>query len=59
MPRHGQQQQRHGVNKNLAEGFGGLIVGAAIVLLVTRLIGRRTRPVAATPEPSVNPGQTA
>lgn len=30
----GPQRQRHGVTKNLVEGLGGLLVGAAAVLLL-------------------------
>jgi hypothetical protein len=30
------QRQRHGVTKNLVEGLGGVIVGAAAVLLLRR-----------------------
>lgn len=30
----GHQRQRHGVTKNLVEGVGGLLVGAAAVLLL-------------------------
>jgi hypothetical protein len=51
--RAGLQRQRHGVAKNLAEGAGGLIVGAALVLLWRGLSTRRRRvPVAAIPAPA-------
>lgn len=45
----GRQRQRHGVAKNLAEGVGGLVVGAALVVL-TRSLLRQRRGVGATPE---------
>jgi hypothetical protein len=56
MPDYG-HQHHHGVRKNLVEGIGGLIVGAAAVLLLARLF-KRSQPVAtaqpatASPEPA-------
>jgi hypothetical protein len=44
----GRQRQRHGVAKNLAEGVGGLVVGAALVVLARSL--PRQRRGGATPE---------
>ncbi|WP_462322490.1 carbon monoxide dehydrogenase [Halochromatium sp.] len=38
---HGMQRQRHGVAKNLAEGVGGVIVGAALVVLASQWLKRR------------------
>lgn len=38
----GRQRQRHGVAKNLAEGIGGLLVGAAAVVLLRGLLRART-----------------
>lgn len=40
---HGMQRQRHGVAKNLAEGIGGLIVGAALVVLASQWHKRRRK----------------
>lgn len=37
----GMQRQRHGVTKNLAEGIGGLVVGAALVVLASQWLKRR------------------
>lgn len=39
----GMQRQRHGVAKNLAEGIGGLIVGAALVVLASQWLKRRRK----------------
>jgi hypothetical protein len=36
------QRQRHGVTKKLVEGIGGLIVGAAAVLLLRQWLGPAT-----------------
>lgn len=46
----GRQRQRHGVAKNLAEGIGGLLVGAAAVLLLRGWLRQRAtaNPVLAT-----------
>jgi hypothetical protein len=37
----GHQRQRHGVTKNLAEGIGGVLVGAAAVLVLRGWLGPR------------------
>jgi len=34
-------QHHHGVRKNLVEGIGGLVVGAALVVFVAGLFKRR------------------
>jgi hypothetical protein len=40
----GRQRQRHGAAKNLAEGLGGVVVGASLVVLVgSALKCRRAR----------------
>ncbi|MEA1051860.1 hypothetical protein U5801_18915 [Lamprobacter modestohalophilus] len=44
----GMQRQRHGVAKNLAEGIGGLIVGAALVVLASQWLKRRRKDALAT-----------
>ncbi|AFL73347.1 hypothetical protein [Thiocystis violascens] len=36
-----QQRHRHGVTKNLVEGIGGVLVGAALVLLMRGIVKRR------------------
>lgn len=46
----GRQRQRHGVAKNLAEGVGGLVVGAALVVLTRRLLRQHRGGAAATPQ---------
>jgi len=49
------QRQRHGVTKNLVEGLGGVLVGAAAVLLLRSLFRDRSSmsaPAAALPGPS-------
>jgi hypothetical protein len=46
----GGQRQRHGVAKNLAEGMGGLVVGAAIVVLARDILRRGDRRPAASPQ---------
>lgn len=38
---HGMQRQRHGVTKNLVEGVGGVIVGAALVVFAGQWFKRR------------------
>jgi ABC-type uncharacterized transport system permease subunit len=43
----GQQRQRHGVAKNIAEGVGGVVVGAALVVLARHLLRRRDQQRAA------------
>jgi hypothetical protein len=50
------QRQRHGVAKNIAEGVGGLLVGAAGVLLLRSLLRKKSPPTTPTapsqlPEP--------
>ncbi|WP_200348050.1 hypothetical protein [Halochromatium glycolicum] len=45
---HGMQRQRHGVAKNLAEGVGGVIVGAALVVVVGQWLKRRQQRTLAT-----------
>lgn len=45
---HGMQRQRHGVAKNLAEGVGGVIVGAALVVLASQWLKRRQQGALAT-----------
>lgn len=47
-------RQRHGVHKNLVEGVGGVLVGAALVLLLRQLLTRRA--VAPAPAPRVAGG---
>jgi hypothetical protein len=42
------QRQRHGVTKNLAEGVGGVVVGAALVVLVGQWLKRRQQRTLAT-----------
>lgn len=53
------QRQRHGVHKKLAEGIGGLLVGAALVLLARSIFKARARPETpdAQPSPAVVPTQ--
>ena len=38
---YGRQRQRHGVTKNLVEGVGGFIVGAALVVFISNLLKKR------------------
>jgi len=45
---YGVQRQRHGVAKNLAEGVGGVIVGAALVVLASQWLRRRQQGALAT-----------
>ena len=40
------QQHHHGVTKNIVEGIGGVIIGAAAVLLLARVF-KRNKPAAA------------
>lgn len=35
---YGKQRQRHGPTKNLVEGIGGFIAGAALVVLIGNLL---------------------
>lgn len=49
------QRQRHGVQKKLVEGAGGVLVGVALVLLARGLMKRRAKSEPAEkqlPEPS-------
>jgi hypothetical protein len=48
MAAQGLQRQRHGVSKNLLEIVGGLVVGAALVLLALNLT-KRQRPSSSRP----------
>jgi len=41
-----EQRQRHGVHKHLAEGVGGLLIGAALVLFARSLFKKRVSPPA-------------
>jgi hypothetical protein len=41
-----QQRQRHGVHKHLAEGIGGLLIGAALVLFARSVLKKRASPAA-------------
>lgn len=41
---HDMQRQRHGVTKNLVEGVGGVIVGAALVVFASQWFKRRQQP---------------
>ncbi|GAB6039607.1 carbon monoxide dehydrogenase [Endothiovibrio diazotrophicus] len=45
----GPQRQRHGVTKKWVEGIGGVVVGAAVVLAVARLLRGRSAPMATSP----------
>ena len=38
----GRQRQRHGVAKNLTEGVGGWVVGAALVVLIREVLKKRS-----------------
>jgi hypothetical protein len=49
------QRSRHGPRKNLAQGIGGLVVGAALVLLAVRLLRPRPAPTATPPRTPANP----
>jgi hypothetical protein len=40
------KRQRHGVHKHLAEGIGGLLIGAALVLFARSLLKKRASPAA-------------
>ncbi len=46
-------QHHHGVRKNLVEGIGGVLIGAAAVLLLTRFLkgGKAARAEAPAPAP--------
>ncbi|AGA91594.1 hypothetical protein Thimo_2897 [Thioflavicoccus mobilis 8321] len=54
----GQQRQRHGVHKHLAEGVGGVLVGAAVVLLLRGLF-RKPDPRAPAAAPTSDPPSSA
>jgi hypothetical protein len=47
MSSHG-QQHHHGVTKNIVEGIGGVIIGAAAVLLLARVF-KHNKPAATVP----------
>ncbi|WP_120797131.1 carbon monoxide dehydrogenase [Thiocapsa rosea] len=47
------QRQRHGVHKHLVEGIGGLLAGAALVLLARSILKARARPE--TPDTQSSP----
>lgn len=46
----GHQGYHHGVHKNLAEGIGGALIGAALVLLARSWLKQRARPAAPSQE---------
>jgi hypothetical protein len=48
MSRSAPQRHQHGVNKHLVEGIGGVLVGAALVLLLRGLVKRRAAHTPAT-----------
>lgn len=51
----GRQRQRHGVSKNLAEGIGGVLVGAAAVLLLHGWLRRGRVPLPGAPASVAGP----
>lgn len=56
------QRQRHGVTKKLVEGVGGVLTGAALVLLLRQLFKDRTGRPATADTPRTTPldsGETA
>lgn len=58
----GRQRQRHGVTKKLVEGIGGVLTGAALVLLLRQLFNARGAGSAAAETPRTTPidsGETA
>lgn len=59
----GPQRQRHGVKKKLVEGAGGLLTGAALVLLVREILKGRKRASPPKPQadqvPQPSSGETA
>jgi hypothetical protein len=56
MSQHSPQHHQHGVRKKLVEGVGGVLVGAALVLLMRGLVKRRNAEAAgADPTPSTTP----
>lgn len=46
-------QYQHGVKKNIFEAVGGVLVGAASVLLIASLLKKRKQTPAALPESPV------
>jgi hypothetical protein len=46
------QQHHHGVTKNIVEGIGGVIIGAAAVLLLARVFKHNKPAVATTAMPA-------
>lgn len=64
MSRSSHQRQRHGVRKHLVEGIGGLMVGAALVLLLRGLFQRQsagsaTARIGTTDEPTAGTRTTS
>lgn len=54
------QRYQHGVHKNLVEGIGGALTGAALVLLLRGFFKRRATPdVASTPASSTTDRQAS
>ncbi|MCF7992383.1 MAG: carbon monoxide dehydrogenase [Thiohalocapsa sp.] len=51
----GRQRQRHGVAKNLAEGIGGLVVGAALVVMIRSALKHRRGRAASAPAEHLSP----
>ncbi len=49
------QRHQHGVKKNLAEVVGGLLAGAALVLFVRGLLGRRAQAPSSSPSTNDHP----
>lgn len=49
------QRQRHGVHKHLAEGIGGVIVGAALVLLLRNRMHKRSQTATPAAMPQAAP----
>ena len=59
MSSYGPQRQRHGVTRNLVDGIGGLVVGAAVVLLAAQWLKRRQpQPAAAASQSEPVVGET-
>lgn len=63
MSRSSPQRHQHGVRKNLVEGIGGLLVGAALVLLVRDIVsrrnGRQAAPAGSGPTTQTTAGDSA
>ncbi|ADC62611.1 hypothetical protein [Allochromatium vinosum] len=53
MSQYSPQRHQHGVKKKLVEGVGGVLVGAALVLLMRGLVKRRSADT--DPTPSTTP----